>query len=75
MSMIAEPFGVVDGQTVERFTLRGAQGIEAQIITYGGTLVSLRAPDRHGRSGNVVLGFDTLPPYLHNPAYIGNLDC
>ncbi len=73
MSMIAEPFGVVDGRTVERFTLRGAQGIEAQIITYGGTLVSLRAPDWHGRPGDVILGFDTLPPYLHNPAYIGSI--
>jgi aldose 1-epimerase len=73
MSIIREPFGAIDGQTVERFTLRGAHGVEAQIITYGGTLVALRAPDRHGQSGDVVVGFDTLPPYLNNPAYIGSL--
>ncbi|MGQ9547304.1 MAG: aldose epimerase family protein [Roseiflexus sp.] len=73
MSLIAEPFGIVDGQTVERFTLRGTHGIEAQIITYGGTLVSLRAPDRHGRFGDIILGFDALPPYLNNPAYIGSI--
>lgn len=73
MSIIREPFGSVDGRTVERFTLRGAPGIEAQIITFGGALASLRAPDRHGRLGDVVVGFDTLSPYLNNPAYIGSL--
>lgn len=73
MSIIRETFGSVDGRTVERFTLRGAPGIEAQIITFGGALVSLRAPDRYGRLGDVVVGFDTLSPYLNNPAYIGSL--
>ncbi|MCS6939790.1 MAG: aldose epimerase family protein [Roseiflexaceae bacterium] len=73
MSVIGESFGAINGQTVERFILRGACGIEAQIITYGGTLISLRAPDQHGQSGDVVVGFDTLSPYLNNPAYIGSL--
>lgn len=73
MNITREPFGSINGQTVERFTLRGAQGIEAQVITYGGALVSLRAPDRQGRPGDVVVGFDTLTPYLNNPAYIGSL--
>ncbi len=73
MSIIREPFGAIDNQTVERFTLRGAHGVETQIITYGGALVSLRARDRHGQPGDVVVGFDSLPPYLNNPAYIGSL--
>lgn len=73
MSTTREPFGSIDGQTVERFTLRGAPGVEAQVITYGGALVSLRTPDRQGRPGDVVVGFDTLAPYLNNPAYIGSL--
>ncbi|MCS6840159.1 MAG: galactose mutarotase [Roseiflexus sp.] len=71
--MLREPFGSVEDQTVERFTLRGAHDIEAQIITYGGALVSLRSRDRHGRLGDVVVGFDSLNPYLHNSAYIGGL--
>ncbi|ABU59208.1 aldose epimerase family protein [Roseiflexus castenholzii] len=73
MSIICESFGAIDGQTVDRFTLSSDSGIEAQIITYGGALVSLRAPDRHGQQGDVVVGFDTLTPYLNNPAYIGSL--
>lgn len=73
MSIIREPFGMIDDQPVDRFILRSPHGIEAQIITYGGTLISLRAPDRHGQEGDVIAGFDTLGPYLSNQAYIGSL--
>ena len=46
-----------DGQAVEEFVLRNARGSEARVITYGAILTSLRVPDRHGKLGNVVLGF------------------
>ena len=42
------------------YTLTNAHGIEARIMTYGATLVSLKTPDRAGNSQNIILGFDTL---------------
>jgi aldose 1-epimerase len=38
--------------------------MQAQIANYGGAVVSLTAPDRHGRWIDAVLGFDTLVSYL-----------
>jgi len=56
-----ERFGSLpDGRQIERFTLRNSKGMEAQIMTYGGIIISLRAPDRQGHFDDVVLGYDTL---------------
>ena len=38
-----------DGREVERIVLRGADGFEARIITYGAALQALMVPDAHGR--------------------------
>jgi aldose 1-epimerase len=53
-----------DGTPVELYTLANSRGVEATIMTYGGTVVSLHTPDSKGRSGDVVLGFDSLDSYL-----------
>jgi aldose 1-epimerase len=63
-----EPFGTREGTPVELYTLRNARGFEAKIANYGGIVVSLKAPDRNGQFGDVVLGFDSLEGYL-SPAY------
>jgi aldose 1-epimerase len=47
--------------------------MEAQILTYGGTLLALRVPDQNGVLDDVVLGFETLAPYLSEQPYIGAL--
>ncbi|MDQ2730912.1 MAG: galactose mutarotase [Armatimonadota bacterium] len=61
----AQPFGRTPaGQAVTLYTLTNTQGAEARIMTYGGTVVSLKMPDRNGRLGDVVLGFDNLNGYL-----------
>ncbi len=60
------------GQTVEEYTLSNTRGVEVRIITYGGIITSIRAPDRNGTPANVVLGFDTLTDYeTKNTAYFG----
>ena len=59
------------GQAVEIYTLHNARGAEARIITYGGIVQSLRVPDKHGKLGDVVLGFDTLDGYTRD-AYVTN---
>jgi galactose mutarotase-like enzyme len=56
---------------VEIYTLRNGHGIEARIMTYGASIVSLKTPDRNGHLQNVVLGFDTLDPYVAGVPYYG----
>ena len=40
-------------------------------MTYGAAIVSLRTPDRDGHLGNIILGFDSLAPYLAGVPYFG----
>ena len=69
-----EGFGKTrDGQAVDIYTLKNRRGAEARITTYGGTVVSLKAPDRAGKFDDVVLGFDDLEGYLKTTTYIGSL--
>ena len=42
-------------------------------MTYGGTVVSLKVPDKNGKLGDVVLGYDSLGGYLTNSPYFGAL--
>ncbi len=66
------PFGTLpDGSPVEVFTLSNARGVEVRAITYGGIIVSIRVPDRDGRLGDIVLGYDTLDGYVANNPYFG----
>jgi aldose 1-epimerase len=66
------PFGQTpEGEAVELYTLTGPDGLEARIASFGATLVSLKAPDRAGRLANIVLGFDSLAPYLAGVPYFG----
>jgi aldose 1-epimerase len=51
-----------DGRAARLHTLR-AEGIVATVCDYGATLVSLEVPDRDGRMGGVVLGFDDVNGY------------
>jgi aldose 1-epimerase len=69
-----EIFGrIPDGRGVDLYTLANNKGVEAKIMAYGGTLVSLRAPDRDGVCADVVLGFDEFAPYLQQHPYFGTL--
>ena len=55
------------------YTLSNAFGFEVSITDYGGAITSLKAPDRHGTFGDIVLGFNTLDEYVNNPRYFGAL--
>ncbi|MGA3268171.1 MAG: aldose epimerase family protein [Verrucomicrobiota bacterium] len=66
------PFGKTpDGVPVEIYTLRNAKGMEARILTYGGVLQSLLVPDKNGKLGDVVLGFDNLDDYVKLSPHFG----
>src|ERR1700685_3102261 len=65
------PFGRAGEQPVEIYTLTNIHGIEARIMTYGATIVSLKTPDRAGQFRNIVLGFDSIDAYLAGVPYFG----
>jgi aldose 1-epimerase len=73
-SVTHQPYGKMpDGTAVELYTLTNAHGMHADIITYGGTVVRLTAPDRAGKLADVVLGMDNLDGYRSQPNYFGAL--
>ncbi len=63
-----------DGRQVDVFTLTNGKGLRARIITLGGAVLSLEAPDRDGKIADIVLGFEDVAGYLSeaNP-YFGAL--
>lgn len=69
--MKKETFGAVQGSSVELYTITNAHGVEVRAMNYGGIIVSLRVPDKHGRMDDVVLGFDKFEGYLNNRPYFG----
>ena len=52
-----------EGQEVQLYTLQNRHGLTATISTLGGTLTSLLVPDKTGKLGDIVLGFDDLAGY------------
>ena len=67
------PFGrTVDGKDVEVFTLGSDKGLQAEILTLGGTLRSLTLP-AGGKRIPLVLSLPDLPAYLKDTSYIGQL--
>ena len=65
-------FGTLpDGTAVEVFTLANAGHVEVRAITFGGIITSIVTPDRDGAPGDIVLGHETLAPYLDQTTYFG----
>lgn len=60
-----------DGLSVSRYVLANKKGVEAVVISYGATLVSLKVPDRNGNAGDIVLGYDDLAGYEQGKSFFG----
>jgi aldose 1-epimerase len=71
-SITSQPFGTApSGEPVAIYTLTNPAGLTARIMTYGGIIVSLDVPDRDGKLGDIVLGFDSLAGYVKGSPYFG----
>lgn len=74
MTISRQPFGrTADGAPVDLYELTNRRGMRAAITNYGGRIVALTAPDRRGVFADVVLGFDTLEPYLAPNPFFGTI--
>lgn len=62
-----------DGRAVTEYTLDNGRGLSLSAINLGGIVTALRVPDRHGRSGSVVLGLPTLADYLKPHPHLGSI--
>ena len=60
-----------DGTAVKIYTLANRQGMVAKITEYGAILTELWVPDRNGKPGDVVLGFDNLERYVKGHPFFG----
>ena len=67
-----ESFGKLpDGTAVEAVSLTNGHGVFVRIIAYGAAIQSLKLPDRHGKTADVVLAYPDMAGYLAKPQYFG----
>jgi aldose 1-epimerase len=62
-----------DGREVSLHTLRNEHRLRVDIADYGGTIVRIDAPDRHGHLADVTLGFDRIEDYVAHSPYFGSI--
>ncbi|GFG36750.1 hypothetical protein Cfor_09452, partial [Coptotermes formosanus] len=72
VTVVEDEYGILGNQTIKRYTFSNANGVTAEIITYGGRITAIKVPDICGEIRDVVLGFDNLEGFLQkNDPYFG----
>lgn len=64
-------FGTINNRDVEYFILKNKSAVEAKVISFGATLVSLKVPDKNGMFADIILGYDDLKGYINDTCYHG----
>src|ERR1035438_4633653 len=71
VSIMKEKYGTCDDKPVYLFTMKNGHGITVKITNYGGIITSIMVPDKKGKSGDIVLGYDSLSQYRAKSPYFG----
>jgi aldose 1-epimerase len=66
-------FGKADGKNVDLFVMTNANGLKMSVTNYGGTIISLETPDKDGKMGDILLGYDNLDGFVKNSPYFNAL--
>jgi aldose 1-epimerase len=65
----------VDGKKVDLFTIKNQTGMVVKITNYGARVEQILVPDRDGKLGDVVLGYESIDQVMHGQgsmnAFIG----
>ncbi len=72
MNTKKQPFGTTpDGDTATLWTIENTSGLSLSISDWGATIVSVRQPDKMGRTEEILLGFDDASRYISTEGYLG----
>ena len=59
-------FGMIGKDSTFLFTLKTNNNMEVRITNYGCTIMNILVPDKNGKTGDVLLGFNTLEGIIKN---------
>src|SRR5512142_926518 len=71
VSISKSSFGTVDGKEVNLYVLTNAKGLVMKVTNYGAIVTEFHVPDRTGKFGDIVGGYDNLDGYLKKTPYFG----
>jgi aldose 1-epimerase len=67
-----KPFGKTDkGSQATLYTFTNGKGSEVAITDFGGSIVSIKVPDRDGKLADIVLGYDDVKGYESRRYFFG----
>jgi aldose 1-epimerase len=66
-----EPFGKTEDGPVDLYTLENQKGMKMKVTNYGAIITEFWAPDKDGKLGDIVAGFDNLDGYVKGNPYFG----
>ena len=58
---------------VDLYSFKNKNGMQVDIINYGGIITSLKVPDKNGETENIVLGYNKLEDYINENPYFGSI--
>ena len=65
----------IDGKRVDLYTIKNSKGMIVRITNYGARVEQILVPDRHGKLGDVVLGYESIDQVVNGQgsmnAFIG----
>ena len=59
------------GESTQLFTLQNNLGTRISITDFGGIITSINTQDNKGIFADIVLGYDNIQSYEHDPYYLG----
>ena len=62
-----------DNRKVDLYSFKTENGMEVDIINYGGIITSLKVPDKTGEIKDIVLGYNKLEDYVNENPYFGSI--
>jgi len=71
LSITKEPYGDVNGQKVDLYTMTNVNGYEMKVTTYGGIITMFKTPDKNDKYSDIVLGYNSVDGYVKINPYFG----
>ena len=62
-----------DNTKVDLYSFKTENGMQVDIINYGGIITSLKVPDKNGETKDIVLGYNKLEDYINENPYFGSI--